>query len=163
MSSKQRITVRFMRPDEGRIYLGIVNGAILGLAATHYSADAIAGWIVPVDDNTLADFARNEDHEIRLVAELNGEPVAIGALVPERSELRACYVRPEAARTGCGSAIVREIERLAREHRLDRLELAASLNAEPFYRSLGYRVRERSDIVLRNRHRMAAVWMEKDL
>jgi len=94
---------------------------------------------------------------------LNGEPVAIGALIVERSELRACYVRPEAAHRGCGSAVVREIERLAREHGLTRLELAGSLNAEPFYASLGYRVRERSEVMLRNGHRMAAVWMEKEL
>lgn len=152
-----------MRPDEGRIYLDVVNSAIRGLAVSHYSADAIAGWIVPMDAGTLADFDGNEEHEIRLMADLNGEPVAIGALIVERSELRACYVRPEAARRGCGSAIVREIERIAREHGLSRLELAASLNAEPFYRWLGYRVRERSDVVLRNGHRMAAVWMEKDL
>jgi putative acetyltransferase len=152
-----------MRPDEGRIYLDVVNSAIRGLAANYYPPDAIAGWLVPMDDSTLADFDRNEDHEIRLIAELNGEPVAIGALVAGRSELRACYVRPEAARRGCGSAVVREIERIAREYGLRRLELAASLNAEPFYRSLDYRVRERSTVVLRNGHRLDAVWMERDL
>jgi putative acetyltransferase len=157
------ITVRLMRPDELRLYLEIHGSAIRGLAVTHYPADVIASWLVPIDDQTLTDLSRNEDHEIRLIGELDGVPVAIGALVVERSELRACYVRPEAARQGCGSAVVREIERIAREHGLKRLELAGSLNAESFYRSLGYRVRERSEVVLRNRHRMAAVWMEKDL
>ena len=162
-SRQFRIHVRPMRPDEGRMYLEIVNSAIRELAVTHYGPDAIAGWVVPIDDNTLADLARNEDNEIRLIAELNGEPVAIGALIVERSELRACYVRPEAARRGCGAAVVREIERIAREYGLTRLELAGSLNAESFYSSLGYRVRERSEVVLRNRSRMAAVWMEKHL
>jgi putative acetyltransferase len=164
MTSKdQPIVVRTMRPNENRLYLDVVNSAIRGLAANHYPPDTIAGWLVPMDDGTLADFDRNEEHEIRLIAELNREPVAIGALVVERSELRACYVRPEAARRGCGSAVVREIERIAREHGLKHLELAASLNAEPFYHSLGYRVREHGTAVLRNGHRMAAVWMEKDL
>ena len=83
-----------------------------------------------------------------LIAELEGEPVAIGAVILKRSELRACYVSPKAARRGCGSVLVREIERLARENGLVRLELAASLNAEPFYAA---------------RPRMAAVWMEKSL
>ena len=159
----QPIVVRRMRPDEARIYLDVVNSAIRGLAGSDYSPEAIAGWLVPMDDSTLADFEANEDHEIRLIAELNADPGAIGALILERSELRACYVRPEAARRGCGSALVRESERIAREHGLSRLELAASLNAEPFYQSQGYRVRERSTVVLRNGHRMAAVWMEKDL
>lgn len=162
-SPEQLIAVRPMRADEGRLYLEIVNSAIRGLAVTHYPPETIAGWLVPIDANTLTDFAHNEDSELRLIGELNGEPVAIGALIVERSELRACYVRPEAARRGCGSAVVREIERLAREHGLTRLELAGSLNAEPFYASLGYRVRERSEVMLRNGHRMAAVWMEKEL
>ena len=81
----------------------------------------------------------------------------------ERSELRACYVAPDAVRRGCGSALVREIERLARAHGLTRLDLAASLNAEPFYASHGYEVRERSEVVLSNGHCMPAVWMGKNL
>jgi putative acetyltransferase len=157
------ITVRALRADEGRMYLEIVNCAILGLAVSHYPPDVIEGWVVPINDETLRDLMRNDDHEIRLIAELDGEPVAIGALILERCELRACYVSPKAARRGCGSALVREIERLARENGLTRLELAGSLNAEAFYAAHGYHVRERSEVVLHNGHRMAAIWMEKNL
>ena len=124
------ITVRPLRADEGRLYLEIVNSAILGLAVSHYRSEAIEGWAVPINDETLSDLMRNDDHEIRLIAELDGEPVAIGALILERSELRACYVAPRAVRRGCGSALVRAIESLARENGLVRLELAGSLNAE---------------------------------
>ncbi len=157
------ITVRPLRADEGRIYLEIVNSAIRGLAVGHYPPDAIEGWVVPVTDETVRDLMLNADHEIRLVAELGGKPIGIGALVLDRSELRAVYVSPEAARQGCGSALVREIERIAKENGLTRLKLAASLNAEGFYSAHGYEVYERSEVVLRNAHRMAAVWMAKDL
>jgi len=157
------IVVRPLRADEGRIYLEIVNRAIRGLAADHYSPAAIEGWVVPVTDHSVRDLMLNADHEIRLVAELDGEPVGIGALIVERSELRACYVSPHAARKGCGSALVREIERLARENSLTRLQFAASINAESFYAAHGYEVRERSEVVLRNGHRMPAVWMWKNL
>jgi putative acetyltransferase len=157
------ITVRPLRGDEGRIYLEIVNSAIRGLAVGHYPPEAIEGWVVPVTDETVRDLRLNRDNEIRVIADLDGEPVGIGALVLERSELRACYVSPHAARRGCGSALVREIERLARENGLTRLELAASINAEAFYAAHGYEVRERSDVVLGNGHRMAAVWMGKNL
>ena len=157
------ISVRPLRDDEGRVYLNIVNSAIRGLAAGHYSPDAIEGWVVPVTDETVRDLMLNADHEIRLVVELDGNPVGIGALVLERSELRACYVSPQAARRGCGSTLVREIERLARLNGLTRLELAASINAEPFYAAHGYSVRDRNEIVLRNGHRLAAVLMEKHL
>lgn len=156
-------TVRPLRTDEGRVYLSIVNGAIRGLAVGHYAPDIIEGWVVRITDDSVRDLMRNPDHEIRLIAELDGTPVGIGALVLEKSELRACYVLPDAARQGCGSALVREIERLARENSLTRLALAASLNAEAFYAALGYVVRERSDVTLANGHRMPAVWMEKTL
>ncbi len=157
------ITVRPLRADEGRIYLEIVNSAIRGLAVSHYSPDAIEGWAIPVTDDRVRDVMLNAGDEIRLIAELDGMPVGIGALIPERSELRACYVSPHAARHGCGSALVREIERLARENGLTRLELASSLNAEPFYAAHGYEVRERSTVVLGNGHQMPAVWMGKRL
>jgi putative acetyltransferase len=157
------ITVRPLRGDEGCIYLEIVNSAIRGLAVSHYPPDAIEGWVVPVTEETVRDLTLNRDHEIRLVAELDGKPVGIAALILERSELRACYVSPQAARRGCGSALVHEIERLARENGLARLDLAASINAEAFYAAHGYDVRERSEVVLGNGHRMAAVWMGKNL
>jgi putative acetyltransferase len=157
------IVVRPLLADELRLYLEIVNDAVRGLAARHYDAAAIAGWVVPPTDTVLADLETNADREIRLLAELDGRPAGVGALIAERSELLACYVRPAAARRGCGTAIVRTIEAVARTRGLAHLELAASLNAEPFYAHLGYRVVERTDITLRNGHTLAAVRMAKDL
>jgi putative acetyltransferase len=157
------IAIRLLRPDELRLYLEIVARAIRGLATSHYSPEAIDGWIPKITDESLDELALNPDEEVRLIAELDGRPAGIGAVVISKSELRACYVLPELARRGCGAAIVAEIERLAKERGLSRLELAGSLNAEPFYSSLGYRVRERSAVLLRNGHRLACVWMEKTL
>lgn len=145
------------------MYLGIVNRAIRGLAADRYPPEIIDAWAAPVTDDSVAALLLDAGGEIRLVAELDGEAVGIGALVLEESELRACYVAPDAARRGCGSALVREIERIARAHGLRRLELVASLNAEPFYAAHGYRVLGRDGHVLRTGHRMAAVRMGKDL
>ena len=157
------ITVRPLRDDELRTYLEIHASAVRGLATTHYAPEVLAGWVVPITDETLKDLTANADGEMRFLAELDGMPAGIGGLVLDRSELRACYVAAHAARRGCGSALVREMERIAREHGLTRLDLAASLNAEPFYAAHGYQVKNRSDVVLRNGHRMPAVWMGKDL
>lgn len=155
--------VRSLGDDELSLYLEIVNASIKGLAVHHYPAAAIQGWLVPVTEATLADLAVNLEHEIRLIAELGGRPVGIGALVLEGSELRACYVLPTAARQGVGTALVKAIEGRAVVHGLDHLELSASLNAEPFYAALGYRVLEHRDVMLRNGHRLAAVRMHRSL
>lgn len=156
-------TVRPLLAHEIRLYLEIHERAIRGLAVSHYSPDDIEGWVVPATDENVRRLALNPDREIRLVAELNGEPVGIGALVLEESELRAVYVSPEGARRGCGSALVREIERIAKDNGLAHLTLHASLNAERFYADLGYDLLERTEVVLPNDHRMAVVRMEKEL
>jgi putative acetyltransferase len=157
------ILVRRLRPGEERLYLEIVNGAISGVEDGYYSPEALAAWHVPITADSLAYLADNPDGEVRLVAELNGEPVGIGALIVAQSELGACYVLPAAARRGVGSALVGEIERLALARGLAALSVSASLNAEPFYAALDYDVGERREIVLRNGHRMMSVRMHKAL
>ena len=157
------VTVRPLRNDEIRLYLEIHERAVRGLAAGHYSRDDIEGWVVPATDENLRRLALNPDREIRLIAELDGEPVGMGALVLEQSELRAVYVSPEGARRGCGTALVHEIERIARDNGVARLTLHASLNAKRFYGGLGYETLDRTAVVLPNDHRMAVVRMGKDL
>ena len=160
---RMALTVRALRDDEIRLYLEIHERAIRGLAGSHYSQGAIEGWVVPSTDENVRRLRSNADGEIRLVAELDGRPVGIGAFVLETAELRAVYVAPEGARQGCGTALVHEIERIARDGAVARLTLHASLNAEQFYSGLGYGVLERTEVVLRNNQRMAAVAMAKDL
>lgn len=155
------ITVRPMRPDEGRIFLELHSRSIRGLASAHYAPGVIDAWTIPPTDKNVTGLLENADGEIRLIAELDGEPVGLGVIVVGNSELRACYVVPEAARRGVGTALVKEIERIAEENGLERLELLASVNAEQFYTSLGYKAGERTEHVLRTGRRMAAVKMTK--
>jgi putative acetyltransferase len=156
------IIVRRMRADESRLFLTLHGRSVRGLATTHYTPAVIDAWTVPLTDEFVYGFEENADGEIRLIAELDGEPAGLGALVVKTAELRACYVVPEAARRGVGSALVREIERLAIAHGVEQLHLHASLNAEPFYARLGYRVDGRTEIGLRGQP-MAAVLMSKRL
>jgi putative acetyltransferase len=157
------IRVRPMRPDEGRIFLDIHGRAIRGLAASHYPPGIIEAWAIPATEEHAKRLLTNPDDEIRLLAELDGEPVGLGSLVLATSELRACYVVPEASRLGVGSALVTEMERLATEHGLAEIRLVASINAEPFYLAKGYQVVERVEHRLRSGQRMAAVKMQRRL
>jgi putative acetyltransferase len=157
------VTVRQLRSDEARAFLDIHTRSIRGLAARCYTPEVIDAWTVASTDENLQRLLENPDGEIRLIAELDGEAVGLGALVVSKSELRACYVVPEAARKGVGTALVTEIERIAQEHGLQRLELLASVNAEPFYASCGYQSQARTEHVLRTGQPMAAVRMTKEL
>jgi putative acetyltransferase len=127
-------TVREMRPADARTFLEVHHAAVRGLAAEDYTQAVIDDWApLPVTDKAVDRFLLNPDNEIRLVAENNGEVVGIGAIVIDKAELRACYVAPEASRKGVGSALVREIERIAQQRGLGFLELDSSVTAEPFY------------------------------
>jgi GNAT superfamily N-acetyltransferase len=158
------VVVRPMRDDEARPFLEVQRAAVRGLAAKDYEASAIEAWApLPITDTAIAFFRVNHDNEIRLVAEIDGQLVGIGALVLAASELRACYVMPAAARRGVGSALVAAIEQVARDHGLAHLELLSSLTAEPFYRALGYEVEDRVEHVLGSGGCMPAVKMRKAL
>jgi putative acetyltransferase len=156
------VIVREMRSADAPRFLEIHHAAIRGIAAKDYPPSVVEAWARPITEEVIERFLENRDHEIRLMAELNGQPVGIGAIVISNSELRACYVSPSAARRGVGSAIVAELERIAREHHLAHLQLESSTTAEPFYAALGYRVEGRREFFLAPGVSMAAVQMRKD-
>jgi putative acetyltransferase len=143
------VVVRSMRVDEARRFLEIHRAAVRELAVKDYPPSVIDQWPpLPITDAIVERFLTNPDDEIRLIAVLDGATVGIGALVTAAYELRACYVVPDFTRLGVGAAIASEIERIARQHRLDYLQLESSVTAEPFYAALGYRVVERGEHVL---------------
>lgn len=161
--SSDRAAVRRAGRADTRVFIDIHHRSVRELASRYYASDVIDAWAPPVSEDDLCDLERNDDGEIRLIAELDGAAVGIGALVVADSELRACYVLPEVARQGVGTTIVREIERIAIAEGLTELTLQASVNAESFYSALGYQVVERGEHILRGGQRMAAVKMVRRL
>ena len=158
------VIVRRMRPQDARSFLEVHHAAVRGLAAADYPPDVIDAWApLPISDEAVDRIAAASPEQIRLVAEIGGEIVGIGEIVPDLNELRACYVVPKVARKGVGSALVREIEQIARERGLPHLQLDASLTSEPFYLSLGYTLRERGEHVLSSGLTMVCVKMAKRL
>ena len=156
--------IRDMRPDEAETFLRVHHASVRGLAALAYPPEVIADWAPsPITPEAVAAFLANPDRETRLVAATEGRIVGVGVLVPYLAELRACYVAPDAVRCGVGSTLVRALERRALDRGLTALHLDASLNAEAFYRALGYRALARGAHVLRSGRRMACVKMARDL
>ncbi len=153
-----------MRDDDARAFLEIHHCAVRGLAADDYPPEVIEAWApLPISAGHL-DFVRsNADLEYRLVAEADGEIIGIGSMVARIHELRACYVAPSASRRGVGSAILREIERAARDQGVSMLEADSSLTARQFYRANGYEECGRGEHVLNNGVRMACVKIRKGL
>jgi putative acetyltransferase len=155
------LQVRELRPDEDATFRQIHHASVHGLAADHYPKAILDKWSAPIREGEPAQPRR--EGQIRVVAELDGTPVGIGALFPDKSELDAVYVLPSDARKGVGTALVKEIERIAIERGVKRLHLDASLNAEPFYLAMGYEVVERGEHLLNSGQPMACVKVAKNL
>jgi putative acetyltransferase len=158
------LLMREMLPEHALAFLETHHAAVRGLAAADYPQQVIDAWApLPITSEHVEFVRLNADCEYRLVAELDGRIVGIGCLVARNNELRACYVAPPASRKGVGSAILREIERVARGRGVEVLGADSSLNAEPFYRGNGYEFCERGEHILNNGARMACVKMRKNL
>ncbi len=155
------VIIREMRPEDARAFLEVHHAAARGIAGKDYPSAVIEAWApMPITDKHVEGILLNPDCEYRVVAEIDGLVVGIGAVVLDNAELRACYVAPIASRRGIGSLLVQEIERVSRAHGLRTLDLDATVTAEPFYAAHGYCVRERGEHVLRGQ-RMACVKMRK--
>lgn len=158
------VIVRPLLAREARTFLEVHHAAVRGIAAADYPAEVIEAWApLPIADRHVEHVSRNPEGEIRFAAVAGDEVVGIGALILARSELRACYVAPQAARQGAGRKIVDAIEKTARENCLSSLWLHASLTAEPFYLRLGYIAIGRGVHVLGSGQSMACVEMRKEL
>ncbi len=127
------------REDADEI-LALHVAAIRAFGPDAYDEEQVAAWAEKEDGITGYPI---EDSNQYLVVAQSDEVVGYGHLVPETDEVRAVYVRPDAARGGVGSAILAHLEGYARGAGLERLELWASRNAVTFYERVGYRpVRE---------------------
>lgn len=125
------IETRGARLDEGQLLFDVTQAAITGLAAGHYSAAQIAGWMGG------RDAAHYEQVIVRgnvRLAEAGGR--VLGFVDTEPGVLLRLFVRPEAAGQGVGQQLLRLGLAAAICDGCVRLE--ATLNAAGFYERHGF-------------------------
>jgi len=72
-----------------------------------------------------------------IVAEVDNQ--AVGTVAIEDSNLVTFFVLPEYQRTGIGMRLLRAIEKITAENKINLLKLEASIKGTPFYEKFGYR------------------------
>lgn len=157
-----KITIRPALDSDALTFLEILNSSIREVASDDYPPEVIESWAIPIDEKSLASYANNSEGELRILAELDGQAVGLGATVILNNELRACYVAPRGLRQGVGSSIVQELERMAKAEGLTYFQLNGTITAEPFYHALGYSSLGRIEQPTRGGLPMAAVRMKKE-
>ena len=107
-----KVIIRPAEDSDALIFLEVLNCSIREVACADYSPEVIDSRAIPVGPKSISRYVENTEIELRIIAEIDGEAVGIGATVISNSELRACYVAPEGLRRGVGTTIVHELERI---------------------------------------------------
>jgi putative acetyltransferase len=163
MKFVNNITIRPLGPEDAENFLRLHHAAVHDMAASDYAPDILDAWSGPVNADRVANYNATADEEIRIGAFDGGIMAGLGVLVPEKGELRACYVHPDYGRMGVGRRIVDALEQIASGMGLGSLTLDSSINAEKFYASLGYETVMRTSHKLADGSFMPAIKMQKML
>jgi GNAT superfamily N-acetyltransferase len=132
--------------------------AIRQLCTSHYSATEIEAWAGPLPPG----WYRNVIGERELFVAVEGDTIiGFGQLNLDTADIDAIYVHPSASRQGVGTALLRRLEDIARQHALGSLRLAASLNSVPFYDAMGFHRKRETKFPLLPGVEIASVVMEK--
>lgn len=109
--------------------------AVMELCGDDYTIDQLEGWI---NSSPLEKYHWRLERQRFFLAERNGRPLGFVRWYPKTNELCSVCVEPEFARQGIGTLLMRSACEDARAHQVNLLWLKASLNAVPFYESLGW-------------------------
>jgi GNAT superfamily N-acetyltransferase len=126
--------------EDGTYYVAEVDGLMVGCGGWSFRAHILGN-----DQSILSDPSRKLD------------PCA------DAARIRAVFVHPDWTRHGIARRLVGTAEAAAREAGFRHVTLVSTLNAEPLYRSLGYRSIERMHLKLPDLVRLPAVRMAKEL
>lgn len=118
--------------------LEIKRAAIRAGASGTYDDDQIAAWAPDDEDVAVFEQAIASDRFTVLLAQAGEQTAGYGVLNGPDERIDAAYVHPEYTRGGIASSLVKQLEMRARMRSITKLEVVASLNAKPFYESLGY-------------------------
>lgn len=131
--------VQFRQAEDGdaRRVLSIKQTAIESTADT-YSEAQIDAWRPTAEALPAFERAVNSEQFVVLLAETGDVAAGYGVLNTEAARVEAVYVDPAHAGVGIGSSLVGQLETRARMLGLAAVDVVASVNAAPFYASLGY-------------------------
>jgi GNAT superfamily N-acetyltransferase len=112
----------------------IRRAAVMSECASVYTLDQLEQWTGGMASRAFTDAVE----ERFLVATVGDHMTATGMIDLTTGKIDAIFVHPAYMKRGIGAAMMRHLETLARSAGLRELRLDSTLNAAPFYRSLGF-------------------------
>ena len=112
----------------------IRRAAVMSECVNVYPLDPLEQWTGGTASRAFADAVEDRF----LVATVDEHVAGTGMIDLATGKIDAIFVHPAYMKRGIGAAMMRHLETLARSHGLPELKLDSTLNAAPFYRSLGF-------------------------
>jgi putative acetyltransferase len=137
MGQQGEIQFRQAEPEDAENVLEIKQAAIESTIET-YSEQQVEAWRPTEEALPAFEHAMASEQFVVLLVETDSRPAGYGVLNIEAARIDAVFVEPGQAGRGLGSSLVSQLETRARMLGLDELTVVSSLNARPFYESLGY-------------------------
>ena len=157
--------VRAATPEDSEALIHTHYAAVHETAAAYYPPAIIEAWSRKPDDARYQWMRQiiTQAIDIVLVAEDETGVLGFGIIIIKLREMRALYVNPTAGRKGVGEKLMQELENCAAKKGISCLTLNASMNAEEFYKRIGYKSLSHSTLRLSEEYEMDCIKMEKRL
>jgi GNAT superfamily N-acetyltransferase len=127
--------IRRATPDDARAIASVHRASIMELCVGTYSDPELATWTAGVGPTI---YKAPIEAGNAVVAVDNDRIVAFGIFDPSEALIGALYVAPDAVRRGIGRSVMAAIEARLASAGVSEARLNATLNALPFYGTLGY-------------------------
>jgi len=162
--------VRAATPADAAIVTALLEASYPSLMAAAYEEPALAAAL-PLMTKANPELLAGGDFQLAMTADgvLAGcggwtlKRPGTGAFEPGLAHIRHFATHPDWTGRGVGRAIYARCEKGARAARADRLECYSSLNAEGFYRALGFRRVRRIELAMGPEIALPAILMQRPI
>jgi len=126
------LVIREAIPNDALSIHQLHTASVRELCSSHYSAEAIDGWLKGRTPEGYRGIAKKE----MFVIEKNKEIVGFSHVIP--GVIVALFVHPKFSKEGIGTKLMNHAIMKARENWQDPIKLEATLNAQAFYEKFGF-------------------------
>jgi len=154
------LTIRPAADGDVHAIWRIHTAAIEATCAGHYPEEVIDAWIERLKPESYRGVVRRGGV---VIAEHDVQAVGFGQIDLPNGEIQAVYVAPDAQCQGVGAALLAHLERLAAHQGMARITLKATINAEAFYATRGWRTIGHDLHKITQDIGLKCIAMEKDL
>jgi putative acetyltransferase len=140
------VTIRLFQQSDAQEIANLFHQTVRQINIADYSIKQVKAWAP--DDIYFRDWAKVCSNRFTYIAETEGMIVGFGELEPN-GHIDCFYSHKDYQKKGIGKQIYTAIETKARELKINRLYVEASITAKPFFSRLGFQTIQQQQVKCR--------------